>query len=107
MNIRKIFIVLSLLFSAQSFSYESGSWTTVTQMYVKDSGSVYVYFGANSLPGCYGNSSAFLKGANVDKLYSAILAAQMAGKSVQPLYQYWVDGSTGWDMCYVEAIYLK
>ena len=106
---RLLIITVFSLASIKSFAYESGPWTKVTQMYIKDSGAVYVYFGSNGLPGCYRNNSAYIKGSNVEKLYSALLAAQMAGKSVKPLYQYWNkdSGSTGWDMCYVEAIYLK
>ncbi|WP_339075288.1 hypothetical protein [Teredinibacter turnerae] len=110
MKINRVLMILVFVFiSVKSFAYESGPWTEVTQMYIKDSGSIYVFFGANGLPGCYGNNSAFLKGDNIERLYSALLAAKMAGQSVKPLYQYWnkENGSTGWDMCYVEAIYLK
>jgi hypothetical protein len=41
------------------------------------------------------NGSVHLKGNNVDRLYSAILADKMVGKPVKPLYQYSDNGSTG------------
>lgn len=110
MRVGKLFLVLSLvLFSAGSFAYETGKWTKVTQIYAKNDGTIYVWFGSGSMPGCFANRSAFLRGSDVEKLYSTILAAQISGKSVLPLYQYWnaQNGSTGWDMCYIEAIYFK
>lgn len=98
-------LVLSA-FAVPSLGYESGLWTTVGQIYTKNNGQVFVSFGANAMPGCYQDKGAYLKGSDIDKLYSTVLAAFMAGKSVRPLYH--IDtAKTGWGLCYVEAVYLR
>jgi hypothetical protein len=62
---RIFFSVLLFLYSMQSFAYQTGSWTTVKQIYSKNGGSIYVNYGENSLPGCYQNNSAYLKGSDI------------------------------------------
>ena len=107
MNIRKFIVGLLIATSAMpSFAYESGEWTSVTQIYAKNDGAIFVYFGANAMPGCYQGKAGYIKGANVEKLYSTILAAFMAGKSIKPLYHINAANS-GWGLCFVEAVYLK
>lgn len=107
MKIRNFIAGLMLsAFAVPVLGYESGAWTTVGQIYSKNNGQVFVYFGANAMPGCYQNKAAYLKGSDIDKLYSTVLAAFMAGKSVRPLYH--IDTTkTGWGLCYVDAVYLK
>lgn len=105
-TLKIVFGLLVCVAPMASFAYEAGKWTTVAQIYSKNNGDIFVSFGANAMPGCYQDKGGYVKGTNIEKLYSTILAAFMAGKSVQPLYQ--IDASkTGWGLCYVEAVYLR
>lgn len=107
MKIRNFLMMLLLsICSLPALAYESGTWTKVQQIYAKNNGQIFVYFGANAMPGCYQNNAGYIRGSDIEKLYSTILAAYMAGKNIRPLYQ--IDASkTGWGLCYVEAVYIK
>lgn len=106
---KSLMFVVAFVASFPAFSYETGSWTSVQQIYSKNDGSIYVYFGANTMPGCYNNRSGYLKGSDIDRLYSTVLAAFMGGKEVLPLYRYdnRNEGYSGWGLCYVEAVYVR
>lgn len=105
--IRLILGLFLLASSIMTSAYETGKWSKVDQLYVKNNGQVFVYFEKDKLPNCYHEKGAFLSGSNTDRLYSMLMAAQMAGKKVLPLYQYKNKDSTGWDMCILEAVYIK
>lgn len=101
--------VVLLMASSSVLSYESGVWTKVTQIYSKNDGSIFVYFGEDALPGCYANKGAFLTGSNIDRLYSTLLAAYLSGKDIKPLYNFRTvtEGYSGWALCDIEAVYVN
>tara|TARA_R110002060_G_scaffold880_3_gene2100 strand:+ start:2077 stop:2397 length:321 start_codon:yes stop_codon:yes gene_type:complete len=91
------------LFSFYSSAVEWGAWTEVNNIYIDTSGSAFITFA--SLPGCYNNQGAQLRGSDVDKAYATILAAFMAKKKVRPLYNT-KEGVTGWDMCTISSFFI-
>ncbi|ACR13944.1 hypothetical protein [Teredinibacter turnerae] len=110
MELKKYLIgVLFLGVTVFSNAYEAGEWTKVAQIYAQNNGTVFVYLGSNSMTGCYNDNAAYLKGDNIDKLYSTILAAHMSEKQIKPLYQFdnTDEGYSGWGLCYIYGVYIK
>ncbi|TQV76459.1 hypothetical protein FLL45_00390 [Aliikangiella marina] len=109
---KKLFlIVLPILciFAKTTFASESGSITKVDKIYIATSGTKpFIYFGADSLPGCHANSGAYLPVVNeavFSRIYSTVLSAQASQKPVKVYYKV-KEGQTGWGMCDIEAIFL-
>lgn len=100
-------------FGTCCFAYDKyGTWTKVDQIYIPaNGGNLFVYFqGADSLPGCYGGRGAYLPSANVEganRIYSALLAARAADRTVQVFYNYTSTDEETWGRCTLEAIYFK
>jgi hypothetical protein len=105
-----IFAGICLVLSGAALSYDKvGVDTTVSHIYADVYGGMFVYFGANSAPGCYNNNGITLPTGQNDgqaKILSMLLSAKATGQKVQAFYNI-NEGSTGWATCSLEAIYLK
>lgn len=104
-----LFLLTSILMSASAFSLEWGNWTKIREIYTQtDSGSPYIQMVTdnNPMPGCHGNSGGYLKGTDIDKAYSAVLAALLSNRQVRPLYEINTE-ATGWSQCYIKSIYIR
>ncbi|MET1257112.1 hypothetical protein [Aliikangiella maris] len=111
----KLLIKFSILFlvTYNLKAAESSPVTTVESIYSSSKGnSPYIRFGANAMPGCYGNSGGYLDVANeksADRTFSIILAAKISKQSVRVYYvKNNVDPDyNGWSLCTIEAIGLE
>ncbi len=109
-NLKKLLLAATLATGAGGTFAEIGKWTKVDRMYTHTNGSVFIYFGANSMPGCYGNNGGYLKNTNADgfnRVYSTLLAASMSDTTVQPFYEIVGNDQGQWSRCKVTAIYVK
>jgi hypothetical protein len=98
------FLLSVLLVSGSALAVEWGPWTQVKEVYITTSGVPFITL--DSLPGCYNEQGAYLKGSDVDRAYSTMLAAYMAKKRVRPLYAI-NENSTGWSMCTITSFFIK
>lgn len=100
-------ILVFLSFSIQAVAVEWGQWGKVQQIYVKtDAAAPFIQLEAGTMPGCYNNSGGYLHGNDVDKAYSAMMAAMLAGRKVKVLYEV-NPNSDGWSMCYIKSLYFS
>jgi len=103
--------LLLLAHSATVFGTSSALQTPVrvTSLYTDGPYSnILVSFGANSLPGCYGNNTAVLSTANVrfKELYAQLLMLIAMG-GVKGYVNYTQNTPTGnWSDCLLEGLYL-
>lgn len=106
---KKVILILCLLFASQVMAVETGGITKVDRIYIDvNGGSPFIHFGADSLPGCYNESGAYLPVKNTEafnRIYSTVLSAHAAQKSVR-VYYHKNEGRTGWSMCTIEAVYV-
>lgn len=98
-------LCLFTLLSAKASAVEWGRHTTIKHLYVTHSGSVFVTL--ETLPGCYNDEGAYLANSSSDdsKAYSAMLAAFMAQKKIQPLYEI-NENATGWSKCKITSFFI-
>jgi|GEM_PF-2970049 len=111
MKIFNILLALLLTLSTGTHAATAGSWTKVDQLYTPtDEENVFVYFGANSMPGCYNNNGAYILNnstTNTDRLYSTVLAAKMANKDIQPFFEVIGSNIESWSRCKLVAVYVR
>jgi len=92
-----------LLVGTCTLAVEWDAWVEVKEVYISTDGAAFITLA--SLPSCYNNQGAQLKGSNIDRAYSTMLAAFMAKKKVRPLYVI-KEGATGWDMCTISSFFI-
>ncbi|MGR6872464.1 hypothetical protein ACU6U9_09180 [Pseudomonas sp. HK3] len=107
--IKKILLLSLASASMNSFSAETSLDTSVLSIYAPISGTPFVNFEANTLPGCYGNTGAYMpvtSEASAKAAYSTLLAAQMADKRLRVYYTLNDVASdyAGWGLCTITAI---
>lgn len=111
---RKVLVLGVCCFAGFAQAYDEVSpWTQVKNIFVNTTGPIpYIQFEPGSLPGCYGDSGAYLSHDNEvgsQQAFSVLLAASMSGKQVQAFYNYATvpAGYNGWGLCTIESISLK
>lgn len=104
----KIIVLAIVSLYSALLSAETGSWTKVSRIYTPTNGiNIFVELGKDSMPGCYNNNGAYLKGENIDRIYSTILAAKMADKSIRPYFDIVGSDQNAWSRCNIAAIYIE
>jgi hypothetical protein len=90
---------------------QHGEWTHVRSLYAPaNGGGVFVSLGYGSMPGCYGESGAYIKNdvdTGAGRVYSLLMAAHMAQKEVRPVFEIVGDDPTRWGRCVIEGAYVR
>ncbi len=106
-------LALFLLSFGTHVQAENSDWVTVVDIYTPVKGTPYVTFSANSLPGCYNSSGAYLSvkhDSGDGKLaYSKLLASKLSNKEVRVYYTVndVAEDYNGWGLCSITALSLK
>ena len=115
MNIRLLIksIAAAGLLCVSNVQAENGPFTKVESIHSRtDTVAPFIRFTAGAMPGCYGDSSGYLRMSDEkgsERTFSILLAALASKQSVRVYYEFndVAPGYNGWGLCQITAIEIK
>ena len=105
----KLMSVAALAFLSGNAFAAQGKTSAIDYIQVASNGNIFVALESGAMPNCYENRGGLLSRETLEgykSMYSMLLAAKMANKTIQPVFEVVGTNASRWGRCQIKAVFL-